>query len=65
MFSITEALLGGLKYVLDRSTMHHPKSTKHPKFNLTRVGTHDLYTMDSTFHVPETLSHQGPRHFHF
>ena len=27
----------------------------HPKFHPTRVGTHDLQTMDSIFHIPETL----------
>ena len=28
----------------------------NPKFNLIGIRTHDLKTMDSTFHVPETLA---------
>ena len=36
------------KYKLDISTMH-------PKFKPTRVQTHDLQIMDSTFQVPEKL----------
>ena len=29
--------------------------TKHPKFDLTGVRTHDLQIMNSIFHIPETL----------
>ena len=32
------------------------RSTSHPKYNPTGVRTHDLPTMDSTFHVPEMLT---------
>ena len=41
-----------IKYVdIFDSSMTQDRSTTHPKFDWTRIRTHDLQIMDSTFHV--------------
>ena len=42
-------------YFLAQVCLKQKYGTMHPKFDLTRVQTHNLHIMDSTFHISEML----------